>query len=236
MSLEVTQGFIQSGLKILQGLRAHNLLWITSFSTWVSSWWKSFSSHLVWTSLVSTSACCLVFSHTAPLRSARLHLPEDLVTGRGMLLLGPPNTVSSWGWTSPAPSSSLHRASAPAPWLWPSTELTPVYHCLPCFPGPKTEHSIQMWSNKCWVNGNNHFPPPTDCTPVAAAQDAVGLPCCQDTLLDAAQPDVQEPSRSLSQTCSLCSQPVLLHRVPPSQAKGLAFVLAEFLLTSLING
>lgn len=72
------------------------------------------------------------------------------------------------------PSATLPRASAAAPWPWPSTELS-----LSCFWWPKTEHSTQTWLNKYWVNVNNHFPSPADCSPLTAARDTPGsCPAC----------------------------------------------------------
>lgn len=151
------------------------------------------------------------------LRSARLHLLDELVPAVGTSLLCPPRAVSSPGWTSPAPSATLPRASAAAPWSWPSSELS-----LSCFWWPKTEHSTQMWLNKYWVNGDNHFPSPADCSPLTAARDIAGsCPACGPPsplgpFLRAA------PHHSVSSLGSL-------HRVFPSQVQDLAFVLGIIL-------
>lgn len=40
-----------------------------------------------------------------------------------------------------------------------------------------------MWSNKCKVKDDNHFPQSTSNSPVHTTQDAVGFLCCQGTLL-----------------------------------------------------
>jgi len=76
--------------------------------------------------------------------------------------LGPPLIrflVGAGGcWRSPGLPASAHRARTPAlSILVAFPELPPVKCCLSSTEGPRLYAVLSMWSNKCWVKGNNHF-------------------------------------------------------------------------------
>lgn len=74
-------------------------------TVWLSSWGKSFSTHSIWTSLVSSSVVSL--SPTMCLCGLRPWpcLLDGLPTDAGWLLLSASKAISSPGWTSPISSA-----------------------------------------------------------------------------------------------------------------------------------
>lgn len=77
-------------------------LWATHSNAWLAWWWKSFSLHPVWTTILKTCARDLLSSHHAPLWR---HNP---LGGSGGCCQGPPEPFLSQ-LNQPFPSASPHR-------------------------------------------------------------------------------------------------------------------------------
>lgn len=100
--------------------------------------------------------------------------------------------TSSLGRTSLVPSASLCKTNV----LHPATNcldgplltLLQLIKCLLCIGwGPKLDAAFCVLSNKSQVKADSHFPQFAHSAVVHTAQDAVGVPCCQGTLLSHAQ-------------------------------------------------
>ena len=97
-----------------------------------------------------------------------------------------PQSFSTPGWTSPAPSTFLHRRGAPALWssLWPSFGPSPT--ALDIFLGlwvPGLYMVLQVGPHECREEGNNHLPLFGGHCSYDAARHTVGLLGCKSTLL-----------------------------------------------------
>lgn len=76
-----------------------------------------------------------------------------------------PKALFSGGWTNPGHSASSLRAgdsNSFTSW-WSYNDLTEVYGCSGV---PKLD---AVWSNKCWVEGNSHFPQSAGSVPIHTA-------------------------------------------------------------------
>lgn len=111
--------------------------------------------------------------------------------------------VPAQGWTSPGPTSSPYRVSAPTPPRSACTWAAPVCKHLSHAGRLKTEFGNHVGSSKCWAMGYNYFPQSPPCTPVHTAQDNDSLNCCPETLLD----DIFSPSEL--QSWSLAGEPLV---------------------------
>lgn len=88
-----------------------------------------------------------------------------------------------------------------------------------------------MWSDKWHTEGTSHFLGPAGSSLVNAAQDVIGLCCCEDTLLAYAQLGVHQDPHFL-QSCSWRDPiPCCFSGGFPSQVQDLAFVSIELLLS-----
>lgn len=109
---------------------------------------------------------------------ALLCLPDEPCRHWG-LLLDAPKVVPFPGWTNPAPPSSPHRWSAPAPALLPWTCSS-----WSMFSTGRPQIGCSSWFvvTKHQQEGDDPFPGSPGPAPVQVAREAVGL-CCQDTQL-----------------------------------------------------
>lgn len=76
---------------------------------------------------------------------------------------------------------SKSKCSIP-PYLWPITELMPIYQFICVLWGLKLDAVFQLWSNYSWFEGNNIFPPSPDSVPALATWNTAVF-CCQGMLL-----------------------------------------------------
>lgn len=121
-----------------------------SFSTAsCSSWWNRFPCfHLDTTLLISLS----IFSYPFSMHSVAvwLHLPDNLLSGTGMRLLGALQAGSSQSWMNPLPLSSENMCSSFSLFWWPSADLSPYLwsYCDLFLPGsPKLDELSEATRN-----------------------------------------------------------------------------------------
>lgn len=125
--------------------------------------------------------------------------------------------ASSQGWTSPIPSACPHGVHALGIPLLNSLHFVNVLLLL----GVQVLNTVDLlWSNKCWVDGDNHFPQHTGYSSANTTQDTASVFSCQGTLLAYVQLTVYQHtqvifSRAAPQPVS--SQPVPLPGVVLSQ-------------------
>lgn len=88
-----------------------------------------------------------------------------------------------------------------------------------------------LWSNKFWVDGDNHFPQHTGYSSANTTQDTASVFSCQGTLLAHVQLTVYQHTQVIFSRAApqpVNSQPVLLPGIILFQVQNFAFVLVEF--------
>jgi len=134
-------------------------------------------------SLLSTSHCCLLPCHCAPLKSIQICLLHESPTpsGSGRQHLGFTPVFSFECWSSPAPLTLMHMPAAPLSWPYES----PLYWT--CFFNisvrlwdPKMNTVFQMWPHDCQEGNSDNFPWPTSPT----ARYAVSICCRKGAVLN----------------------------------------------------
>lgn len=130
-----------------------------SFSTAsCSSWWNRFPCfHLDTTLLISLS----IFSYPFSMHSVAvwLHLPDNLLSGTGMRLLGALQAGSSQSWMNPLPLSSENMCSSFSLFWWPSADLSPYLrsYCNLFLPGsPKLDEWVKPQGMPKEVKAERH--------------------------------------------------------------------------------
>lgn len=186
---------------------------------------------------MATCAWCLPSSHCAPPSTAWPCLPHALPFSSCRLHYDPLLSISSQGWTSPAPTASPPALCAPAPWpsWWPSTGLAPVCPCLSCTQEPKAGLCSWRQAHKGQIGGKNHFPQAAGYTLAEIAQSDVSVPyqrahCWVGFDLPSARTTCPPHPDPFPQSClerNHCLQPRCWKGVIPPQKQDAAFTFVD---------